>query len=246
MLAEPPEWLGGSSQSSAAAADGRGVKRRQEELVANARDGTRRGGGGSLQRELVEVLAKLSLSNAQELRDLTSMSYFTVLTPASAGIAIAMADAGRTYHDRTVAIKQGDAGQQRDQQLAALGPPHLHIWAAVVKYMATTTDKITQATKESFVAYWNEVVTKNTVEKLSETVQLCRARKAFYEEKPGRTRMVKIQWSLDIGRDPFAKRLEGPLLEALISQGGIRKIGPPPRSGLERDAQRLLDRLNEE
>ena len=36
-------------------------------------------------------------------------------------------------------------------------------------------------------------------------------------------------------------RLEQAITKCMVATGAVKKLGGPPRSGLERDAQRLLD-----
>ena len=90
-------------------------------------------------RRLVDVLATLSLVNAAELRDLTSTVFKTYLVPSTEGVAEAMAEAGRLYHDSAGAIKNKPEAERADAQ-EQLGPSFVYVWVAFLRSLASTKE----------------------------------------------------------------------------------------------------------
>ena len=104
--------------------------KRKSEVVASHGQGHRAvrqvvSEGGSERealRRLVEVLATLSLVNAAELRELTATVFKTYLVPCAEPVAVAMAEAGRFYHETAGAIKDRPEAERAEAH-EQLGPP---------------------------------------------------------------------------------------------------------------------------
>ena len=104
---------------------------------AQVRGGAEGGSEREVLRRLVEVLATLSSVNAAELRELTAIVFKTYLVPCAEPVAVAMAEAGRFYHETTGAIKdrpETETAEAHEQ----LGPPFVHVWVAFLRSLMAT------------------------------------------------------------------------------------------------------------
>ena len=89
---------------------------------AQVRGGAEGGSEREVLRRLVEVLATLSSVNAAELRELTAIVFKTYLVPCAEPVAVAMAEAGRFYHETTGAIKDRPRDRNRRGSRTARSP----------------------------------------------------------------------------------------------------------------------------
>ena len=180
----------------------------------------------SIIQKLVAVLAALSLATAQGLRDVTGSIFITVLMGESELPAKAMAEAGAKYAEQ---VKE--KGKNHN-----LGPPYLYVWMALVESLGnagTTTpeDKVTLGN------HWkNEILAAKELTEIADTIRYCRIKKAF-KDKSAKTQMMKISVRVT------DTKMETAIIRSLCNMGAERKFGCAPRSGLERDAQKLLDAL---
>ena len=237
-----------SGQTAAAAAPAAGwqagepqwsMKRRGE---FNSNDGksrrvddeTMQGAGDSV-TALVEVLAKLSLVNAAEIRDVAAVTFTTWLLPSSAKTVEAMLEAGKQYHEEVQKFNGlGEAERQRRSE--ALGPPFLHVWAALIREAANET-RIPGGATALIRRYWTEVVCAMPMSDLAAQVRHCRCRATKKFE--GKREMARVTFAVDARY----QQMEDALNEVFKAQGGVRKHGPAPRGPLEREASKLLDKM---
>ena len=82
--------------------------------------------------------------------------------------------------------------------------------------------------------FWNVIAKLNSPADMADMVRVLRAQKLRTGNKKG---LANIQFCSP------SKELEDLFLAAMKLYGFVRKIGPAPRSALERDAQRLLDQI---
>ena len=82
--------------------------------------------------------------------------------------------------------------------------------------------------------FWNLIAKLNSPSDMIDMVRVLRAQKLRTGNKKG---WIKIQFCTT------SKELEDLFLATMKLYGFVRKIGPAPRSALERDAQRLLDQI---
>ena len=76
---------------------------------------------------------------------------------------------------------------------------------------------------------------------LANDVEYCRARPAFYNAKDKRYKGKTAQCKLNLRiTEPS---LQEYVIDIMKAAGATRKIGPAPRGAMEREAQKLLDRL---
>jgi hypothetical protein len=211
-----------------------GTKRSADEIAKQTTEEAKRRQGGSgsrrengeerdLLKELVKVLAALSIANARDMRELTGTIFHCFIFPEQHGLVKAMVETGKKYHEK---IKDNKKNHNE-------GPPFLHVWVAVINYLAKDQEgKLKESDKQILVQYWNEAV-KKPREDLELEIKHCRA-KPTYDKK-----FYKISFAVACTGGDFEKAL----LSSMETLGGIKKIGPPPAGHLEREAQRLLERM---
>lgn len=199
------------------------------------------GGGKDTLVAMMEVLAKLVLQNSQELREITGVEFLTFMKKADGAnpIEVALLEAGASYDQKAKEWKdeRDRAKEEKGQEPLLLGPPHLHAWARLIKEL--TEDKykplLPGDSREVFAHYWNHRVSKvPNVEELDVDVKVMRMKKLKAGNRKGD---LKLQIC---NRDP---NLESHLVKVLKHTGWERKVGPAPRAALEREAQRLLDKM---
>jgi hypothetical protein len=215
-----------------------GTTRSQDELSQNAVDEAKRrlrgsGSGGSrdrdrgealdLLKELVKVLATLSIANARDMRELTGSLFHCFIFPADHPLVKTMVQTGKDYHE-----KVKDHRKDHNE-----GPPFLHVWVAVIRFMAEDSmQKLNATDKNELVKYWNEAV-KRPRESLEMEIRHCRA-KPTHDKKS-----YKVSFAVAATGSDF----ERAMVQGMTALGGVKKLGPPPAGHLEREAQRLLERM---
>ena len=113
-----------------------------------------------------------------------------------------------------------------------VGPPFLHVWVDVLEALIQSPKTLPEALTE-LTKYWQEQILKLSVLELADKVRVCMVRKTY--EKA--TKQLHMRFD-DI-------QLEHAVARAVVSNGGIIKVGAPPRSALEREAQELLGHLDQ-
>ena len=79
---------------------------------------------------MLELVAKLCLKNSLEIREMQAAVLRTYVLPRDCGLAVAATDAAKNHVEQIKAVK----GDQR--AVDALGPVHVHVWAALVSAAA--------------------------------------------------------------------------------------------------------------
>jgi len=212
--------------------------------VARAAAGAK--GEKEILKALVEVLSTLVLVNAAEMRTLCGTVYRTFLIPAKAKLAEDMLAAGKLYNDTAKEQKDKKAKLEKEGKkeeadkidLAAAGPPHMQVWAAMC-FSAAKQCQDPQS-KTRLEEYWNTQVCGQSMQNLGRHVNLCRAKKVKPQKGTAGEEMVRIQFAIN-GLAKGASELEAAIEVVLLEQKAEEKQGPAPRGSLERDAQRLLD-----
>ena len=121
-----------------------------------------------------------------------------------------------------------------------LGTPHIPISMACVRAIGSDPD-LDPSLRDRLAEWWKTVVLEGDEAMYATRVKVWKIRKAPKQEKrpkfpKGFARLVFV---LD------SEELESILVAALPSLGAERKLGTAPRSGQEREVQRLLDRLKD-
>ncbi|CAK0895849.1 unnamed protein product [Prorocentrum cordatum] len=122
-----------------------------------------------------------------------------------------------------------------------LGAPFLHAWGALLRGLGQCA-QVEGAVKTTLEAYWNAVISKaQNLELLADTVKHCRLSKTH------NAKVAKLQFAVAVWQpDGGGMALEEAVMKAMMTIGGHRRNGAPPKSALARDAQRILDLLKEE
>eukprot|EP00929_Paragymnodinium_shiwhaense_P074649 TRINITY_DN38210_c0_g1_i1.p2 TRINITY_DN38210_c0_g1~~TRINITY_DN38210_c0_g1_i1.p2 ORF type:complete len:238 (-),score=89.65 TRINITY_DN38210_c0_g1_i1:700-1413(-) len=183
--------------------------------------------------EIIRVLTQLTLANAADVRELCGVTFQTWLVPAECEFAKVMQEAGKIYNDRALELKK-EKDKKAEVNMASLGPPYIHMWAAVAEYLAS--DKSTAAAGP-FQEYWELIKKSAKPEDIAEDVRMFRCR------KPGKDSRVKDKVKVQFAI--LNSGLEKAVMACLKAAGGERKVGAAPRGYLEREAKALLDAMTE-
>ena len=214
--------------------------------------------GGSVLQALVKVLATLVLVNAAELREISGFLFVTFLVPVSTNLVIEGLKAGIEYNN--MVKKKGDKGDKEEtkedeemeetntalggvvsqEEEAEHGPPHLYIALAALEGM--NKDDIGESERQVLKSWW-----ETCVQPARSHDELGMEIKAFRVKKPPKqSKSKKGKPSTPYAKVSFAVRdmnAEQALARAMEKIGGVRKVGTPPRGTLEREAQRLLNKM---
>ena len=162
-----------------------------------------------------------------EIREMQAAVLRTYVLPRDCGLAVAATDAAKNHVEQIKAVK----GDQR--AVDALGPVHVHVWAAAL-VSAAAQCSINQEDANTLKAHFDEATSSNSDPNAhAARVHIARFRKAWDKNT------VKLH--LDCSTD--LSHVLSSLDKALTSSGAHRKYGQAPRGGLERQAQELLDAL---
>ncbi len=176
------------------------------------------GGGGAAQsemktmKELLEMVAKLTLANTAELRDLSAMLTKVVLIPVDTNLGKTLSQAGRDFRALVTATPHSER--------KALGPPRAFILMktleVLVKEMPAGSDK------DDLTSHWNNLV-KLPPTDLGAQAQVLRVKNTHSKQH------VKLVIKL------INEQLHEKVLR-IITQNfqGEMKTGPAPRGPLER------------
>jgi len=212
---QSPAWLNLPAAETGKADES--VKKRKALASGAASSGGEAGAGHS--RGLVEVLAKLSLSNAQAVRDLQSSVLRTALVASDSPLAEALAATGKGYHDKVQGAKEHK-----------LGPPAVHLWATAVR-VAIESGAVRGDHLERLKEHWNDELQKVPPESLAQFVRLFRVHKTH---RADRKRLSFHVVPVDL-EDAF-------FLRALVQLGAELRFGTAPAREMERVVQRALER----
>ena len=190
---------------------------------------------------MVEVLAKLVLQNSRDVSTLLGAVFVTYMKK-STGCMIeeVMKEAGERYNEKAKEMKARKEKADAEVNMEDLGPPFLHAAGLLAKRMAekeaTFKDHLgNEQLGSQRVAFWNAKMVKTTaVQELGGMVKVFRITTFKIGKKAG---WVKFQMMI-----PDAD-FEHLLHAAFRLLNWERMVGPAPRSALEREAQRLLDKM---
>ena len=197
----------------------KGRPRAEEEEPRSKRQTTAR--PEELVRGAVKLMAKLSLKNALEIRELQSAVMVTYLMPKEAAIVQEAQAAIKNYVDTATRARNGE-GQQPQ------GEPHVHCWAALVARAAKDTND--EKDRKALIDHATETTEP---EQLLDKVFVCKLKKAFDKNT------MKLQISAAAKMEAEMQALD----RVLRAAGGKQKRGQAPKSGLERDLQDALDKI---
>ncbi|CAK0859253.1 unnamed protein product [Prorocentrum cordatum] len=176
FAAAAPAWGLKRVSESSSGSDGPARKVQVQELLAKGED-------VYTVKKLRVVLAKLSLTNAAEIREITGMSWNTVLVDAKSHIAVEMMAQGKSNHEATKTAKGDPAAQGR------LGPQYVHILAGFMLGLSMTQIEPEQGLTE----FWTKGAAaegKTPVDLLGEATH-CKCKAANVKDgKPGQAKVT--------------------------------------------------------
>ena len=206
MAAVAPSWL----VAGTAAEGGEG-----ERTAKRKKGGEGEGEAGKGGDEVIRSLAKLSLSNAQQLREQAAACMRTVLVSSDGAVAKAVLAAGRNYHE-----------EAQKNPRHEMGPPQVHQCLAAVRARMSLPGMTVFA---ELRRWWDEVLTKTGPKELGLIIRVFRLKKCFSDAKK------KLLFSMDGPGESL-------LLQALARGGGEVRVGSAPAGELEETLQRFLDK----
>lgn len=167
---------------------------------------------------LFQIMMKLSLNNAQNVREHSSALFDLVIIDSTCEPIIAMKDAGRQY-----ALACRKAGKDH-----TYGPPFLHLFNALLTSLCTLANKIGQANHGKISPY-AEIFGDFETNEACDILKTCKLDRAFSSS------VVKLY--LCFPSCPIRKEV----LAALEQLGGKRKFGRAPIGAMESELQSWLE-----
>jgi hypothetical protein len=265
-----PSWMKQRGATSSQVAAKSKAAKVVEDATAGARNQAQSQGRNYTKKDVLEqlvvILSKLTLSNTQELREITGMLYTTVLLPQDHTLAVASMKAGQEYQNMVKANKEAsnasEAKEPKEKDKSAgsetamdeseenskqeeMGSPH--IWIGMQALWAQLSanrkglDKNALQALETLQQTWASHIQDKTEKEVWDYIKVWRCKKP---QKPSKKAMkgegyCKLIFCL--GDD-----MADPLRDLLKATGGEIKWGKAPRSYLEREAQRLLGKVNKQ
>ena len=165
----------------------------------------------------VQLLMKSNLKLSADVRALQSATFRTCLIPSTASFVTKAKEASQKYNDLVQA-----AGKHHD-----LGPPHIHVWAAL------TVEAAVHLSGEMLQRVEAHAAEADSPNKLLTDVLYCRVAPAYGGKH------VKIYLTTTDKLRPVADAF----FHAFKTQGGEEKFGLAPKGGLERELQALLEEI---
>eukprot|EP00929_Paragymnodinium_shiwhaense_P013385 TRINITY_DN121246_c0_g1_i1.p2 TRINITY_DN121246_c0_g1~~TRINITY_DN121246_c0_g1_i1.p2 ORF type:complete len:255 (-),score=84.13 TRINITY_DN121246_c0_g1_i1:8-772(-) len=225
----------GSQQQGATAAT---VTAKREEPNGDDRRGSaRKNKGGAYSgkkhkdgvEDLLDLVAKLTLSNTQAVRLVSSACLTTYLLPAKQEVAIKMREAGKDYHESTMSMEPGERSKA--------GPPHVNAWQALFD----VCKRMSEAKSKPLTNYdaLVQVVSgaKDKTDAVAQRVKVLKVQKTY--QKRNQPEMVRM--TISITSDPVIQAVWVDIKEALQDMEAVEKQGCAPRGHLERLIQEALD-----
>ena len=163
------------------------------------------------------VLLKSNLKAAADVRALQSATFRTSVIPSSSAFVEKAKQAGQKYNEMVQA-----AGKQHEY-----GPPHVHVWAALV---VEACNHATGGDKECIMHHVQSAASPTA---LLHDVVCCRVSAAY----GGKTSKIQVSTTETLHEVTNALFRTFSILE------GVEKHGVAPTGGLEREMQDLLDEV---
>ena len=253
MLSDAPSWMdmGGSEPRRQKARTGEGPASgsageggaAEQRVRATIKAG---GGNKEMVAQLVEILAKLVLQNSRDLQGLIGATYRTYMQAGAENlIQTSMLEGGRLYNEMTTKLKgqkeQAEKEKAEPVDLEAVGAPFLHIMMHTTKELAQVgaqeSQKLLSAELATrWVQLWNQMTALKSIAEVGRMVRYLRGQRLRTGKKKG---WMKVQVC-------FVSPEVGELWhETMMHFTFQEKVGPAPRSALERDAQKLLDKFKQ-
>eukprot|EP00928_Gymnodinium_smaydae_P033297 TRINITY_DN23889_c0_g1_i1.p2 TRINITY_DN23889_c0_g1~~TRINITY_DN23889_c0_g1_i1.p2 ORF type:complete len:278 (-),score=44.77 TRINITY_DN23889_c0_g1_i1:372-1097(-) len=185
---------------------------------------------------IVEILLKMSCQHAELLRELSGCLWKCAVGSVDDPLLANVKDSMRAYNEL----------EQKP------GLPHIQAFANAIDFMLDSP-KVTALNKRYLATLWEQHILDKEPEDITEVVVFFRLRKAYSEK--GKPEMKKLLWAMgdhmikagpqemaEVTIEPPAIKLSKLFSNCLRDLGHEVKIGTPPKTHLERLAQRLLDK----
>ena len=172
---------------------------------------------GTVSEELIKTLCKLSLGTAQRVRALEAAVYRTWLIPVGSRIAVTTQAAGKAYAEAAKSQGRGHA----------MGPPHVHVWAAMVLDILAD-DKQSEDVRTVLRAHAEGASSPTALQPL---IRHFRVSKTYDKDK------LRVQLCAVHELHQVVEAIHRAILQA----GGEEKQGQAPASTLEREVQKYVD-----
>eukprot|EP00933_Yihiella_yeosuensis_P043677 TRINITY_DN3860_c3_g1_i6.p1 TRINITY_DN3860_c3_g1~~TRINITY_DN3860_c3_g1_i6.p1 ORF type:complete len:236 (-),score=63.13 TRINITY_DN3860_c3_g1_i6:337-987(-) len=179
-------------------------------------------------RQIVVACAKLSLKNSLEVRELQAAIFTAVLLPRDSDIVAAGNSGTKGHHDKAAELRS----QGKTVELDRLGAPCLHCWGNMIVACASSA----KASKEDKQILEEHLKTLgNHILQLESKVYICKVKRCY----------DKRQQKAHMAVHPDVQNVLEAMVRVMQAEGGKVKRGTPPKAGLERELQSLLDNLTE-
>ncbi len=263
-----PKFAGLARKAEHAAEGEKGSKAQRvvQEAQAAAAGGGRRGKAGNKEvlEQLVQILAKLTLANSNDLREVMGMVLKTYLIPEKHIIATASLAAGKDYQEAAKKQKEKRANAKKDEESDeesdiedqssgekkpmdedSLGAPHLIIAMQAIHQLIVADRSQWGEQAQRHLKELENTWVQMKIGEMQETeaiklVKVWRARKPQKQNKGHRMgKYVKINFAME-------EKLADAVHKVILETGGMEKVGKAPRGFLEREASRLLQKFQKQ
>jgi hypothetical protein len=187
---------------------------------------------------MISIMAKLLLQNSQGIREIAGCVWYTFILSASSDFAKATVEAGAKYAETV----KGLAGEH------TMGPPHVHKWlAAVLSLLKDPAIEAKKDLKAKLTEYYTRNIKDKSVLEVAASVLFFKV-KPIFKGKGKKQQEMKIHFAIQKGTVEVEglemNQFENDtiIIEALISIGGIQKLGPGPAGQMERLVQTWIER----
>ena len=171
----------------------------------------------------IQVLTKLALKNAMDVRELQAASLVTVQLPKDNAMVSSMLAATRAFNAEQEKAKSSNASPPD-------GQPHCHAWIALLEAMNLQAH---EQEKEILQPRVQNCCSSPLA--VACNVHVCRVKKCYDQSK------MKICLAVSESVSPVVQIFE----RHVKNHNGKTLHGQAPKGGLERDAQNFLDQLTD-
>ena len=219
----------------------------EEDISSEDDGGSRRKRGNKFLEAVVQHLLKVSLREMATLRAVTGTLFFTWLLPSKTPLVQAMIENGRACHLSLSELSPEECRQQP--------APWFQKYVVLIQQL-TAAEEIAVPLRVLLTRYNNQrlsKVEKDQLDVLGEEIRHLKITRAHQNEmsrlvlgiaprEQSMTNLVPEEGEGDLRSEPMPNMgLENLLIKMLNHvKGSQRKIGPPPKSSLERESERLL------
>eukprot|EP00929_Paragymnodinium_shiwhaense_P067986 TRINITY_DN34173_c0_g1_i3.p2 TRINITY_DN34173_c0_g1~~TRINITY_DN34173_c0_g1_i3.p2 ORF type:complete len:247 (-),score=64.07 TRINITY_DN34173_c0_g1_i3:583-1323(-) len=181
--------------------------------------------------QLLIATARLSLASAQGLRVVTANTMDTLIIQKETDIVTTLLETTQKYAAK--------AKSKEKSQKANLGPPHLLVWEALVdhaKHKYSTDEQLMTLINQHTEEVKKAREQGHLFDYLADLVKYCRVQKTYNEE----AKKLQVCVAPATTAASIWKATRTHILATKAYQAEM-KVGPAPRSNLERRVQNMID-----